>query len=491
MFKDVIRNTPMNTEAANDYFDGKIDGDSFSGDHSFVSTLRGLLANRIGDRHLNFAVRVGTVNMLTEDRILAGAETSIDPTASDTIWLRSIPNNEEEGKNAIKVIADNFQKRNEDWVKIDKVTALFAKAFDVACFCNTELRSVILFTPSLTIKKYHLLQCSILGILPWYFNPKDAVSEVEMSLIKSFTAKTMGADGKVSNSGSVEQYMDALSKIAAGIDFEEMRLEKLLKGIEAKYEEKEIENVKSSISDANNRIRSYENSIYDLLEMINESNIRLLGLIASKESKKEDSEILEYFKCNKNIYLNSVYGTKITFSIRGNVEFFDEEAVKIILRNNGCSAYELKPRGVSNETVREMMLRIFVDQDIKLRFCASYCIDLNRGVAPVQNQDFSSPMFNGYMPNPHIQHYGCLGTYERTFIELMKKGAYLEAIEQCSASAKSLNWNDNYVMSRFFSWLYEEEYRCLEMPDGSICSFNEAVAWVEKDKENAKKETEE
>lgn len=492
MFKETIRSTPFNTDAANEYFNDKIYGSTFNGDDSFVSTLRGLLSNRINDGHIHFKVINNRVRFTDEATTIGDSMCNFDPYDEDMITLCMFSPSSDGDKNVLEMISRVFPTRDyaEGWTKLDKVTALFSKAFEIICYINPEKRSVVMFTPSMSLRKYHLLQCSILGILPWYFNPKDGISDVEMSLIKSFTASTTDSDGKVSNNGSVSQYMDALGKIANNLDFESARLEKLLKGIESRFEEKEIEKIKSEIDESDRRIASHNETINEILREISEYNIRLLGLIASKESKKEDSEILEYFKRNKNIYLDDVSRDKIRFSVKGNIEIFDEEVVKRTLDNKDSFVYSNKPASISSEAIKGLMTRVFIGQDVYVRFCAAYALDMNGGVEGLSNHEFTAPMFAGYMPNPHIQYYSCLGSYGPVLNGLMRKGAYIEALEQCSVSAKSLNWCDSAVMIRFFEWLYENRYECFEMPDGSVCNLKGALAWIDREKENAEKETE-
>lgn len=48
MFRAAVRETPFCTEIANDYF-SSIFGQVYNGDNSFLSTMRAVLAQRIGD----------------------------------------------------------------------------------------------------------------------------------------------------------------------------------------------------------------------------------------------------------------------------------------------------------------------------------------------------------------------------------------------------------------------------------------------------------
>ena len=495
MFKNPVRSTPMTTPAANDYFAYKIYGDNYNGDVSFISTLRALLVNRIGEDYLQFrivsgGVRKSDIDGHSPNSIISSALYNVSMCAENTIYLRMINGNEDDNKTVMKAIADNAKDNEifEGWKKLDKVTALFAKAFDVLCYINPDNKSVLLVTANLSMRRYHLLQCCLLGTMPWYFDPANGISAEEMLIMKSFTESPKDADGKPTNDGNLQQYLDSLNTIAASLDFESKRLERLLYGIESKFEEREIDRVKNAIDDLQQKIASYNSRIGEYLREISDKNIRLLGLMASKEAKKEDSEILEYFKLNKHLYLNGVDGTRILFSAKDFLEYFDEEAAERAINNHGSFVYTYNAgNGISDEDIALLMRNVFVKQEIRIKFCAQYEIDLNGGVRAISHASFDDSVFNGYMPNPHINRYSCLGTYNQRLNELMCEGAYLEAIEQCIVSMKSLNLSDHCVMDSFMSTICGN-IKCFELPDGSLKNTKEAISWL---KERAKNDEQE
>ena len=98
------------------------------------------------------------------------------------------------------------------------------------------------------------------------------------------------------------------------------------------------------------------------------------------------------------------------------------------------------------------------------------------------------------MPNPHIDRYRCMGNYETKINNLLKNRDYIGALEQCAASAKSLNFHDSTVMSEFVRQICTnagKNNRCIELPDGKVVKPAEAIKWIEaQEVERAKKEEE-
>ena len=87
---------------------------------------------------------------------------------------------------------------------------------------------------------------------------------------------------------------------------------------------------------------------------------------------------------------------------------------------------------------------------------------------------------DGYIPNPHIGHFGCLGDYHRYIEELLSNRDYIGAINQCVASCKSINVSEFPTLSNFARDIYGLNMirmpRCFEMPDGRVLTAKDAAA---------------
>ena len=111
---------------------------------------------------------------------------------------------------------------------------------------------------------------------------------------------------------------------------------------------------------------------------------------------------------------------------------------------------------------------------------------MNGSVGAQYHHRFDSS-FAGFKPNPHIDEFECMGNYKRTINEALARRDYITALEQCVASAKSLNLHDSAVIGRFISQFTHNggtSYKAIELPDGRVVSPNEAIKWIE-DQENA------
>lgn len=477
MFKTPVTATPFSTEAANAYFQN-IDGESYNGDVSFLSTLRAFMAKRIPDGE-SITLRFSTSNYNEENVKSNPAERMIDAICAfgvhrqGVIQIHSLNSPISTGNLACyHLLHASFAELYPGWHRIDDVTNLFKKNFNVLCFINVELKSVILFVERLNLKKLHLLQSVTLGLFPWYFKTGGTYSELDKKLALSF------------KEGTADKYMECLKEIASQFDFETTRIKMLLRGFETRYERDELQRIEEEVVALNDRISWLNNEIGQKLREINDRNVMYLGLQAKiAGASEEGSELMDYFLCNRNLVLKSSDGDSLVFAVKTYVEYFDEDVVKRYLGNRTSYVYNIPPRNITTDQLVRLMRAVFLDQTIKLRFCAAYRLSLSGNVDPQTNFDFGQE-FYGYMPNPHINRWHCMGNYMAKINELLRNQNYIAAIEQCVASAKSLNWTDGTVMNTFLQNVCDG-VKAFELPDGSVVGTVDAVKWLGEQEEAA------
>ena len=478
MFQNTVRTTPLTDNVSDSFFAGKIEGCAVRNDKSFLATLRALVAPRMKDGETL------TFNWGTTQYTRSQLEGSGDATKKSVLWHldSSAPTihlhefacyGDADNKAWLDYADNSFCGDHPGFVRLDKVTAFFRKAFDVSCFINAETRCVQLFTTRLDMRKLHYLQCGVFAFLPWYFDPKDGVSELEMELINSLREKTQ------------DKYLDTISRIAAQYDFRSKKIEMLLAGFETVFERREMDNVLNDIRRVNTKIDEYNAAISGKLRELRDLQIKQLGLQQKISEGSSESEIMDYFLCSKTLELIGVDDTRVSFGVRQYLTLFDEDAARSAIENT--RSYVRGYDGVlSQEDVIRLMRAIFLDGNLKLKVCAAYELDMFGGANAIEHYDFGAE-YRGYTPNTHIQEYGCMGNYRQVVNELLKDHQYIQAIEQCVASCKSLNFLDGTVMGRFMRDLYNDfdGVSCVELPDGTSVTPEQAAAYLKEQEEKA------
>lgn len=480
MFKQVIRNTQLTTGAANNFFQ-HINGESFQYDVSFLSTLRALVAPRMKEGesiYLNFRHSNYSAVELSRHSIRNAIEGVIDLGDYDhgNIVIHNFCNTQDNNYAWMELMKSSFTNVYPGWHRLEKVTDFFKKTFYTLCFINPDDKSVVLFVDNMDIRRMHYLQCSIFAFLPWYFDPKVGVSETEMELIKSLRGK------------DYTKYEDCIATIAEQYDFRTARIRQLLAGFETRYEKVECENIRDKIQNCINLINDLNTKIGVYLGQKKEHEIRLLGLEAKIANGSEESEIMDYFLHNNNLALESVNNNRMVFTVRTYLEYFDEDLAERVINNNTSYIYQPNGRSCNNiieaDDMKMLMSAIFLEQKLRMRLCATYQFDLNGNVSALSSNGFGIE-FRDCTPNTHIDRYHCIGNYVRVINELLKNHDYIGAIEQCSASCRSLNFNDSTVMCEFMRRIYgisdfqnSINIKCIELPDGTVVTPIDAIKWL-------------
>lgn len=494
MFQELIRSTPFTTEAASACFASSITGESWNGDYTFLSTIRALLGHRLKENekiNLNFRRCSYPKDYISgyspKDRV----QLIISDLAErkNNICIVNICNSDAETNDAwVQDMQENFPKVYGDYTYLEKVTVFFRKICYTACFVNAKTKSTIFLISQMTARRMHYIQSGIPAYLPWYFNPADGITEDERNLLNSFREK------------SGDLYVQILSRIAEGFDFEVQRIKELLTGFETRYERirlnqerMELERIRRAITDLNERISAS-------LRQMRDKEIVICGLDDKIKSGSESNDMMDYFIANKHLILRAVNETTMEFVVKASLDFFDEELAAKFLGRDGSYFYEYADRhGIMNkENIRMLMTEIFLNQRLKVNVCAAYNLRLEGNVSALSHYDEYGGECAEYTPNPHIDQYHCLGTHERLINERLMEHDYISAIAQCITSCKSLNLADSAVMSEFMKRICggrpEVNMRCIVLPMGLVVTPQDAVKWLLKekeDKEKAERETSE
>ena len=130
------------------------------------------------------------------------------------------------------------------------------------------------------------------------------------------------------------------------------------------------------------------------------------------------------------------------------------------------------------ELRRKIMDAIFSDDAVlKVKMCSNYIIDL-RGTCDATAGYRYGDEFIGYIPNPHIHRFACLGNYKPYINRAIRDGNLIGAIEQCVTSAKSLNFTEAHTVRYFLNDLFTSRYKVIVLPDGKEVTPVEALEYL-------------
>lgn len=482
MFKTEISSSPLMNEPANTLMNN-IRGDRFMGDCSFLVTMRALLYKRVPkDESIIFKISrsdytasdVESTRKRDMVKNICNHNGQIGNRGTFALHYFSNMNNAYNTA-CFKVIEEEFENTYPGYKKLELITVFYKKAFPVVCFINEEIKSVALFVEQMDYRRFHYLQCAILPMVPWYFDKAAGIAPEEKALVESLAGN------------SPDVYKDCVAKIYETFDFRSELIRQQLGGFELKFIKDALEASEVQYRDITNRINDFNRRLDEELSKMTDLNFRISGMRQKlEEGKDDDSEIMEYFLRNKNLTLNSVDGSRIDFIARAKLEYFDPEMAENAINNRNSLLYSRGSR-IPYEDRKMLYEAIFIDGTISVNVCAAFRLSIGGGVNTRGHHSFGEE-FSGCMPHPHIDEYNCMGDYVRIVNELMQRHDYIMALEQCIASARSLNFADSTVLGHFIRTLMDDNdrSRCLGLPDGRIVKPSDAVKWLKEKKAESK-----
>lgn len=473
MFSKYITQTPLTHRPAADVL-ARISAVDYGGDFSLTATLRALLWNRTED---NVSARISSVPVRTnrtKESVLNSIENVMDLN-SDSLIICHIYGLDADCDFAISAIEDGLEARREGWKRLDKVKAFFKNAMNTTCFVNVEDKRTVLFVKELNVQKLHYLQCGILAYMPWYFKPEDGITSLERELIESLRKKT------------ATEYERCIQKFYESLDIRDAMIRTKLNGFERKFERERIRDLESSINNLYNTIQRYESDLRNYMQERYEKDSELRALEEKLASGSDDNEIMNYFLRNRSVHLMQTRGMEMTFVVNTDLAYFDEDTAETYINNPNSFMYKYadfsnySDSQISHEQMKKLLTAIFIDQAIKIKVCAAYTFDSRCTVSGRQMYPYGD-VFKDVMKNPHINYFACIGDYRPMIDDALGRRDYVSAIEQCSASARSLAFTDTTVMKKFMLEMYGldgNNGKFIELPDGTRCTTVEAVKWIE------------
>jgi len=474
MFSKAVYDTTLTSEVADRLFSNITATNA--PDKSFLATMRALLHKRSSH---NENVRLTCLGLHLSGLDISAATVSQCmgwfipdmiryPSASGhSISIIHITNPGARGYmlEMIRANAGTGKRYLSDYTRRDDLHVFFARKAKALFYTDTAEENTVIFTDILELKQFHALQMMIPKYLPRLF-ADNPLTKTEIALLKS-----------TGNKSAVE-YESLLIEFAKDLDIRAEIIRSKLAGFETVFERIRVNEIRDEISNYQGEYDYHLSQMRDIANKMQERKYTLAGLECVVNNKAEDSELMEYFMCNKNLAIIRVSGTAITFVAHGYADIYDIDAFEQYVENHNGYMYANMPPTVTKTQMEKLYRAVFSDGKYKLRICAAYIADMRTGLKAIQNYTFPSES-QTYLPNPHIQDFGCIGTYAGRFQEYMQKRDYVGAIDQAVVSARNLNFYDSSVMAVFARTFSNATSKCVEKSDGTLLTPYEAITELE------------
>lgn len=232
-----------------------------------------------------------------------------------------------------------------------------------------------------------------------------------------------------------------------------------------------------------NNVRRYKDSAEQAIRMYDE-NIKKLeeaDILIAKYHEDSGTVIDELKTISKTqgVYdLINYNDSVLQIVLRVPLDYFDTDEAECAIRN------------IQSNNVKRFITDVFIEQKYKLfiRTDAYYTYSTEDGFRDFTSIDEGYCMDINAMFNPHFQYYHCLGDYKPQLVKAMRSQDLITFTSIAIAAARSMNFKDGAVCSRWFGWLSNvfdnrQEYylnmKCLEK-DGQLYTLGE---WLNESQE--------
>jgi hypothetical protein len=474
MFTKPIYSTTLTGDTADRLF-SKITAGGNTIDQTFLTTMRILLHKRVQDlpvqltcKTLQFSLsQIEDVSATQAMKWFIPQLYTFPANHEIVIISTSFQNTGAKMLELVRANCGNGKRFLSNYALLEDLRIFYVRKLNALFYYSETDKKTVIFTDNLEPKHFHALQTMLPKYVPSLF--ADApLTESETALLKSCSNKT------------ATEYERLVAEFVKDLDIRGEIIRSQLTGFETAYERQKLEELKDQIL---LRESDYENHLITLRKLtreIEDKKFMLAGLECAIEEHADDSELMEYFMCNKNLTIIDVNGTAIEFVVHGYVDIFDAEAFASCVKNTKSYLYSKLSPLVTKPQMKSLYKAIFGDSpQYKLRICAAYSADIKTGLKALDHYTFP-PESTTYLPNPHIQNHGCIGSYATKFHEYMRNHDYVGAIDQAVVSARNLNFHDSVVISNFVSQLsHNTSVTCIEKSDGTLLTTHEAIKELE------------
>lgn len=499
MFNKHIDSLSLTSEIADSVFQNIIDNYSSREcgfDTSFLATLRCFLYNRISKDDIvilkvrNRAIPLSKFSTHTEKELVQDiVRYSID---SNTLCVVNFTN--QTSKKCMEIIESHFLTHTSGYSELKELHAFMASTIkttkgsvNVRFFINKETKNTVIFGEKISNKTWHLIQALISKLLPWYFE-KSPLTEEEKVLVRSLTETDPPVTDDIPQ--PLTTYEILIEKLSEKIDLRKHLIQNILTGFEVSAKQERLYSILDEIDRLKRDIEANGRRYIELITYLDEKNTVKDGLQYQIDNAEDNSELLEYFTCNKHLHPVRTSGTTLEFIVKCYLDGFDPDMFDSFVRNTRSylyTNYENQADVWNDMDNRRLLLNaIFSDNPkLKVKMCAIYVLDLRGSISTRRGYDYPRREFGDCIPNPHLDVHACFGNYKRYIQDAIIEGDNIRAIEQCVCSAGSINIGESATFPKFLRQIFNHNCeKVIELPEGTAVTPIEALNWLKNEENN-------
>lgn len=348
---------------------------------------------------------------------------------------------------------------------------------NAVCFVNFEKHVTLIFVRHCTASVQSMIASSLPAFLPWVFKD-NPVTQEEIDMLRALADPSKYPSEFVSR-------IEAMSE--ARYDWQSLAKRQYLQDFESSLKDGIIRDLRERIDSLVSDIRSLNSSLARCYESKSTAELELCGLI---NADVQSGAIMEYFIANKKLYVVPERSdtSSIVYIVSGYMDQFDPEVYGLLRDNPGSYLYSgyghsNHPK-ISQEEYLLLMDALFKDEKVKLKICSAWRLTPS-SISPIEHYNYPEQFTGQYIPNAHLDRYGCTGGFGTHLSNAIMSHDYVMAVDITSAENGNINLNDSVVIpNEFIPRLVCSDRKIIELPDGSSATVKEAVEYLKEANSN-------
>lgn len=460
-----IENLTLTGEVAN-YAMPEIHGGNYKGDSSMLAVARLLLYPR------GFTLGMTCISYNTEDD-------GPDDSAYDRV-INSMGDNSllfiyctDDGSlidyllHKVQMPGYKYLERPSEW--LTDCCKWGGTRRQVACWVDPDHHKSVIVAHNIRFSGYHAVVGSLPAFLPWVFREQKPTDE-ERNLLCMFPARTT----------STGQVVAKIEDMSSKFDLQSAAKKYYLEDFESSALRIYRRDLENSISNLMDNIRCLSDELRNTYEKKSIKDAELFSIVNAIGEKRH--ELMDYFVANQSLFVEGKDGSNIVYYVSGYCNDWDPDTYELIRDNANGLIYQAynsyADRGaISKDQFVELLNAIFLEEKIKIKMVSKWRVGTGCGICPEPGATYPV-QFQEYMPNPHLHHYACMGSFERDLSQAANDHNYVMAVDITSAENGNINWRDSIVMGRFMRDILTSNKHFLELPTGDCVTVLEAINWL-------------
>lgn len=367
----------------------------------------------------------------------------------------------------------------------ESIGALLKDKADTKCLAvyHKTKNIAAIFINSRDLRFYHMLISFLSLLFPALFETKP-LEEQDYNVIKALS--------KTSKDTFIQRIQECVQPYV--MEFRHLMLTNLLKLMH----DKKIEGAKYNVDNQRARVKNAEDVFNNEIKRLKEFIVVFEGMKATEKYDDAEEDMVEYLTNNKQIRNMTIEGSVLKFTVATLLNNYNADAWETFKergyiydgRYTYDGRYDVNLLDVfkTKENRKILLDNIFSESpEFTVKIAGNYTLDLDSSaIGTRKNYDYinADPIYKGYMPNPHLKFYECLGGYTARIKQAIRDRNYIAAIELCIASAGSVDLDETEQTFRpFIGYIMSSKEKVLRRNDGVEMTPEEALLYLI-DKEN-------